>query len=271
LATYIGIDFSGGARPWRTEVPRPTVWLAFLQSYSGKLKLKQLLPVQALEGNGTPFDRLVCLLMAGEYEAAAIDAPFSLPARHMPSGGVTELLQKVRVLPNGADRPFPLGRQIVEMGEGIAVKDRAKPLRATEAYWTARGVNTRSTMWAGARGGASFAAACLRLLERTRRPCWPWATSNNGMLVEAFPAAQLIHWGLPYQRYSGPEGSKSRVLILNGLRSRLSFSSNQTKLMIESADALDATIAAFAAVAVATRSVFDFKTAPVDGFISVAK
>jgi hypothetical protein len=41
--------------------------------------------------------------------------------------------------------------------------------------------------------------------------------------------------------------------------------------MIESADALDATIAAFAAVAVATRRVFDFKTAPVDGFISVAK
>jgi Protein of unknown function (DUF429) len=271
LATYIGVDFSGGARPWRSEILRPTVWLSFLQSSSGNLKLIKLLPVQALNGAGTPFDRLVRLLVAGEFEAAAIDAPFSLPARYMPSGGHAELLQKVRALPNGIDRPFPRGRQIVELGESIAIKNCAKPLRVTEAYWTVRGVNTRSTMWAGPRGGAPFAAACLRLLEQTGRPCWPWTISNNAMLVEAFPAAQLIHWGLPFQGYSGLEGSKTRTLILKGLRQRLSMTSAQTKLMYQSDDALDATIAAFGAVAAATGRVFDFKNAPVDGFISIAE
>lgn len=153
MATYIGIDFSGGSRPWRPDVACPSVWLALLQGPPGNLKLKQLFAVQDLEGCGGPFDRFVSLVAAGQYEVAAIDAPFSLPERPMPAGGHAELLANVRAMPNADDRPFPLGRQIVELGESIAAKNRIKPLRATEAYWAARGVNTRSTMWAGARGG----------------------------------------------------------------------------------------------------------------------
>jgi hypothetical protein len=91
------------------------------------------------------------------------------------------------------------------------------------------------------------------------------------MLVEAFPAAQLCQWALPYQLYSGPEGSKIRGLILKSLEARLSMNSTQAKLIIQSADALDATIAAFAAVAAANGQVVNFKAAPVDGFISVAE
>lgn len=41
--------------------------------------LLDLRPVQNLPSDGKPFDRLVTLLSASQYEAAAIDAPFSLP------------------------------------------------------------------------------------------------------------------------------------------------------------------------------------------------
>ena len=181
------------------------------------------------------------------------------------------MLQKIRALPNGTDRPFPLAAQIVALGESVAPKEQAKPLRLTEAYCTTRGVNTRSTMWAGARGGAPFTAACLRLLERARRPCWPWSSVKTGMLVEAFPAAQLRHWDLPYRGYSGPGTSRVRTLILKGLKHRLPMNSTHVKLMTQSADALDAVIAAFAAIAAANGSVFGFKTVPADGFISVAE
>jgi hypothetical protein len=53
-----------------------------------------------------------------------------------------------------------------------------------------------------------IAAACLRLLERAGRPCWPWATSNNGMLVEAFPAAQTDSLGPTPSTLLGTGGIK---------------------------------------------------------------
>ena len=270
MSRFIGIDFSGGARPWRPAVACPTVWLASVDG-SDKPQLRELVPVQSLDGDEAPFDRLVRRLAAGDFEAAAIDAPFSLPIAHMPPGGHAELLQIVRALPNAPDRPFPLGNSIVALGEAVAPKVRPKPLRQTEAYWAARGVNTRSTMWAGARGGAPLVAACLRLLEQVERPCWPWAAFQTGILVEAFPAAQLRQWSLPHQRYSGSGATDVRDLIIAGLCKRLRMSSTYLQLVVQCADALDAVIAAFAAMAVATGTVADFGSPHEDGFISVAE
>jgi hypothetical protein len=270
MSTFIGIDFSGGARPWKEHVREPTVWLAFVGDLGDRLSLNKLLPVQALEGNGSAFDRLVALLAAGAYEVAAIDAPFSLPVAHLPQGSHSELILNVRALPNGLDRPFPTGASIVTLGEMVAPKTELKPLRQTETYWKSRGVNTRSTMWNGPRGGAPFAAACLCLIERSQRPCWPWSEFQPGILCEAFPAAQLHHWGLPCTKYSGFAGQSTRERIFNGIRNRLVVNAHHAETILRSADALDAVVATFAAVAVAKRSVVAFDATHPDGFIAVA-
>jgi hypothetical protein len=271
MSRFIGIDFSGGARPWRPLVKNPTVWLALVENNGDGLRLDDLRPVQLLAGDKTPFDRLVKLLAAGDFEVAAVDAPFSLPFAHMPRGGHTELLQLVRTLPNGVDRPFPLGASIVALGEGVAPKVSDKPLRQTEAYWAAKGVNTRSTMWNGPRGGAPFAAACLRLLERSERPCWPWTTLQRGVLCEAFPAAQLRHWRLPHQGYSEPAATNVREVILAGLRKRMRMNSTHADAIAKCADALDAVIAVFAAIAVADQAIVGSNISYADGNISVAE
>jgi Protein of unknown function (DUF429) len=269
MSDFIGIDFSGGARPWWPSVTRPTVWLATVKDSGNKARLLELKPVQSLGGNEPPYDRLLRLLTAGDFEAAAIDAPFSLPLAHLPQRSHAELLRRARALPNAPDRPFPSGASLVALGESVAKKVQAKPLRQTEAYWAARGVNTRSTMWMGPRSGAPIAAACLRLLERVERPLWPWVRFQSGILVEAFPAAQLRHWGLPHQGYSRPDSKKVRESILAGLRDRLQVSNPHADIAIGIPDALDAIIAAFAAVAVANDKVAGFDVAYQDGVIAV--
>jgi hypothetical protein len=133
----------------------------------------------------------------------------------------------------------------------------------------ARGVNTRSTMWAGPRGGASLAAACLRLLERSPCSLWPWAKFQRGILGEAFPAAQLRHWNLPHQRYAGRDAVKIREVILEDVRSRLRVNKSHADLAVTYADALDAIIAAFAAIAIANGTVTGFKMPSSEGFVAV--
>ena len=271
MSGFIGVDFSGGARPWRQSVSRPTVWLARLQEERGDIRLQEIMPVQQLAGDGSPFARLVKLLSEGQFEAAAIDAPFSLPLRHLPAGGQAALRQSVRSLANAPDRDFPLGVDIVRLGEAIAKKDSAKPLRETEKYWAGQRVNTRSTMWSGSRGGAPFAAACLRLLELADRPIWPWHRSQPGILGEAFPAAQLCQWKLPFRAYSRPDQVETRKEIVIGLKERASIQPTDERKLLDSADALDAVIAAFAAIAIAKNDVVNFSQAGEEGFIAVAK
>jgi Protein of unknown function (DUF429) len=271
MTRFMGVDFSGGARPWRPIVARPTVWIATAEKDIRGLRLTELIPVQSLAGDGQPFHRLVNFLAAGDFEVAAIDAPFSLPLAHLPKGGHAELLQKVRALPNGPDRPFPTGASIMALGEAESPKAQAKPLRETEAYWAAQGVNTRSTMWNGPRGGAPFAGACLRLLEQSGRPSWPWDNSQPGVLCEAFPAAQLRHWGLPYQGYSQSTAGQVREAIVGDLQSRIDLSEVHRGILMRNPDALDALISAFAAIAVADNAVTGFHTPLPDGFISVAE
>lgn len=262
---YLGIDFSGGADPWKARCSRPTVWIATIEDIVAP-RLTDLRPVQSLPGEGDPFTRLVAMLRAGDFTAAGIDAPFAIPAKYLPPGGHTELLKRVDSLAPVSDRPFASGAALVELVEAAAPLDQKKPHRETERFWVKQGVNTRSTLWNGPRSGAAFTAACLTLLARSGRPIWLW-NCGPGMLVEAFPAAQLRQWTLPHHGYSKPEQYNAREQILVGLVEHLDFTVSQRGLMVGSPDALDAVIATFAAIAAVQRGApADY---PADGLIAV--
>jgi lambda repressor-like predicted transcriptional regulator len=245
-ARFLGIDFSGGSGPWKASCAKPTVWIATLEAF----RLADLRPVQSLEGEGEPFDRLVALLREGKYRAAAIDAPFSLPAAHLPLGGHHGLLADIGLLAAAEDRPFPRGEAVIAYADAISPIRTAKVWRQTEREC---GALARSTLWNGARPGAPFTAACLTLLVRAQRPIWPWRDAP-GMLVEAFPAAQLRAWGLPNAGYGLPSEKPIRARIIAALEQRgLAIDPNDRKQMLVSPDALDAVIAAFAGRAAANR------------------
>jgi Protein of unknown function (DUF429) len=265
-ARFLGIDFSGGSGPWKAVCSRPTVWIATLEAF----RLADLRPVQDLPGDGPPFDRLVELLHEGRFRAAAIDAPFSLPEAHMPPGGHADLLKRVAAMPLADDRPFPRGQSILDLAQDIQTFDPGiKIWRATERSC---GALARSTLWNGARPGAPFTAACLTLLHRVRRPIWPWKDAQ-GMLVEAFPAAQLRAWGLPNANYSEPEAKPLRAKIIATLEKKqhLDIDPASRKAMLASPDALDAVIAAFAGRAAANRQLRHEKPATwkLEGAIAV--
>lgn len=245
-ASFLGIDFSGGAGPWRPVCASPTVWIATIRG----AELLSLLPVQQLAGSGEPFTRLVGLLKAGRYRAAAIDAPFSLPDAYMPIGGHPQLLHDIARMDPAADRPFPHGADIINYVSEYATLLTPKPSRLTEKEHGA----TRSTLWNGPRPGAPFTAACLTLLSQTERPIWPWRDSE-GMLVEAFPAAQLRVWGLPSTSYTAPEAGAARRKIIRHLETSMGLiiGSAQRRIMRQCADALDAVLAAYGARAASLR------------------
>lgn len=246
-ARFLGIDFSGGAGPWRPVCARPTVWIAALEGF----RLADLRPVQKLEGDADPFTNLISLLREGRYRAAAIDAPFCLPEAHMPSDGHAQLLKDIAQLPPAEDRPFPRGAALLAYARSHAPLASAKPSRSTERQHGA----TRSSLWNGTRPGAPFAVACLTLLARAHRPVWPWKDAQ-GMLVETFPACQLRTWGLPHTNYSDPEARALRARIIAHLEEKrhLLLDAADRKEMLKSADALDAVIAAFGARAAANRT-----------------
>ncbi len=152
-----------------------------------------------------------------------------------------------------APRPFPDAQSFVMTVAGTPPPlTPSKPRRDCERPWMQRGVNVRSTLWAGARGGAAMTAACLKLLVGAGRPLWPWASGRtNGCIAEAFPAAQLRHWGSPYQRYNGARGAVTRRDIVGQLEERVRFG-HHLSAVLNSADALDAVVCAFAAVAVSS-------------------
>jgi Protein of unknown function (DUF429) len=150
----------------------------------------------------------------------------------------------------------------------------AKVFRETEAYWIRKGVNVRSTIWAGPRGGAPFAAACMNLLAGLRGSVWPLTDGQGAVIVEAFPAGQLRQWGLPFTQYNGLEhpAVMNRRSILLGMEERGLSIDEQDRLKCEaSPDALDAVVCMFAASAVADAkvAVAPGKQAKTEGYIAV--
>jgi hypothetical protein len=251
---WLGIDFSGNALMWRQGCRRSNVWVADVRRDHDGLRLHDVCRVQQLPGSAEPFDRLAALLSAGQYEAAGIDAPFSVPDSFVQrTGGHSALLKQVgTALAMG--RPFMKGSDMVRLIAGVVPPlEPPKPMRAADALWTKRKINVRSPMWTGARPGAPMTAACLTLLHRAGRPLWPWSSRGPGLLVEAFPAGQLSTWGLPHVKYDGTSTAATAVrsTIIQALATRVRLRS-WTPTLLGSADALDAVLAGFGAIAVTT-------------------
>ena len=161
-------------------------------------------------------------------------------------------------IPLTKGRCFPKACAFVDdIVSGLALSTK-KRLRETERHWQKLGVNVWSTLWTGARGGAAMASACLIQLAETQRPFWPWKPAGRGLLVEAFPAAQLRYWKLPHQKYIGKaEGARSKRQQIRGFLSKLiQMDATKSQTMDDSADALDAVLCAFAAFAVTTGKAF---------------
>jgi hypothetical protein len=259
-------------------VPRQNqsnVWIAeVVQEVDNHLGLQSVSRVQSLPGQGSPFARLANLLSQGDFDASAIDAPFSVPSQFVPAAGHGILLQTVAAANMGGVRSFPLATTFVNAVTGqIPPLTPAKPLRETEIYWQKQGVNIRSTLWAGVRGGAPMTSACLTLLHRANCALWPWtAAGAPSLLIEAFPAGQLRHWRLPHQKYNGPslEAQQVRQAILANLQDRIDLRQFQATLLGD-ADALDAVLCTFAAIAVTSGhlGVAPGNLAAAEGWIAV--
>jgi uncharacterized protein DUF429 len=105
-------------------------------------------------------------------------------------------------------------------------------------------------------------------------PCWPWTEAKQGLIAEAFPAAQLQSWKLPSRKYDGTHGAEKRRGIICGLesQSRVLFGSFRSTAE-QSADALDAVIASFAAIAAhrgqATYPAVARSTVLLEGWIAI--
>ena len=251
---WIGIDFSGNHLQWRDTPAASAVWIAQIEQTRRGLRLVDLRRVQDLTGSEPPFARLARFLREAEFAVAGIDAPLAPPQGYF-TGSRAELLCAVRALPCGT-RPFPRGAQLVGL-LAPALTPRGRHVhRATEQVWRKRGVNVRSVLWNGPRGGAAFAAASLSLVADCGLAVWPWAAIEGGkVLAETFPAAQLRTWGLPYFGYNGPatEARRRRQAIVDGLaRAELAIPDALGTVLCASADALDSVLCALAARALST-------------------
>ena len=143
---------------------------------------------------------------------------------HVPKEGWPKLLQMVDALSVDPAAPFPTGQSLIALAQSMANLECLKPLRRTEKVWSERKINVRSTLWWKPRGGAPFAAACMKLLATAGfPPCWPWSSRTESLVVEAFPAAQLWSWNLPFQKYDGLDGIDVRKEIIRRLEPRVTF------------------------------------------------
>ena len=262
MATFAGVDFSGDAGKWSPGCSKSNVWVAEgTVNDEGKRLLLELRRVQALPGTDPPFQRLSRYLCENGFTAVALDAPFSVPAKYLPSGSHAELLSRVGGFQRGHERrPFAGGVELVNaLLPGNQSPKGLKVYRKTEDMWRRRGIAVRSTLWNGPRGGAPFTVACLTLLRATGLPLWPWCelpgrqAGPRTILAEAFPAAQLRTWGLPYVGYSKdePKQRETRIKILQGIKQqgKLTLSPSHAEVMVSDPDALDAVLCVYAAMA----------------------
>ncbi|HEY6352040.1 MAG TPA: hypothetical protein VI636_21810 [Candidatus Angelobacter sp.] len=171
---WLGIDFSGNSHNWPSDCQTSNVWFAEVIEHENELRLEGLGHVQRLPGLDAPFRRLAARLRTKDFCAAAIDAPFSVPADFIPVGGHDGLLALVKRIPL-ENRPFPEAKTFANTVIAGRAMATPKPLRRTEREWQDQGVNVRSTLWFGPRGGAAMTAACLVLLR---------AISGHGVSIE---------------------------------------------------------------------------------------
>ena len=94
-----------------------------------------------------------------------------------------------------------------------------------------------------------------------------------GLLVEAFPAAQLHQWELFHKGYSrdDQDGRSKREKILRDISPRIKVSGDLHAACRKSGDALDSVLCLFAAKAAAAGQapVYDPTAAELEGWIAV--
>jgi hypothetical protein len=270
---WLGIDFSGNHKMWSPGCGRSNVWIAEVEDRDG-LELRGLWQVQNLPGDEHPFVRLCDLLKKRPFTGAGIDAPFSIPAPLVTDSDYLKLLKAVGKIPHDG-RPFPCGTDFIKSLTGQTRLDPPKPYRSTDKIWAEKKVNIRSTLWGGARKGTAMTSACLTLLHEVGMPIWPWAgPTERGLIVEAFPAGQLNIWRLPNQKYTGKDdpSKQVRMHIITGLKNRINIPIEFIDKMKNSADAIDAVICAFAAIAVSDNKIEikpEYPASSLEGWISV--
>jgi hypothetical protein len=142
VGRWLGIDFSGNHLKWRPGCGTTNVWIADLHRDRAGLRVHDVRRVQQLAGAGSPFDRLATLLSTGEYEAAGIDAPFSVPDHFVRRAGSHAVLLSLVGSRTVLGRPFIRGGDLVQLVSG-----RAPPLTPPDTFWLRSGVNIRSPLW----------------------------------------------------------------------------------------------------------------------------
>jgi hypothetical protein len=133
----VGIDFSGNDRMWSTGCGNSNVWIAEVERSSPRPILVSLKRVQQLSGDGPPFDRLIQYLRETDFDAGAIDAPFSVPAEYLQPRTHSELLELIGKAKPIDARPFACAQEFVDLVLGERTTATKKPLRRTEEYWQA--------------------------------------------------------------------------------------------------------------------------------------
>lgn len=255
MKTWIGIDFSGNDQMWSAGTTRSNVWISTLEeSRHGDIRIRELCQVQALSRlqNETTFQALTRFLRDGRFDCAAIDAPFSLPREALPKDGFRWLMREVALLEVESGRRIPHGRQLIELArrkiKDLPHEGRKSPRRVVESHFGA----TRTPLWNGARGGAAFSVACMRLLaDIAVDRIWSGEGVPVSRLVEAYPSAQLHRWNLPRKGYDGEkkDAPRTRRGIVRRVVElwRLKLTDETRHRMEASADALDAVLCAFGA------------------------
>lgn len=84
--------------------------------------------------------------------------------------------------------------------------------------------------------------------------------------MEAFPAAQLRHWKIQHDGYNGNDykASSTRRELVQFVSARITLDDPFREKLEASADALDAVLCAFAAIAVTTGKLPDWLSGPLD-------
>src|SRR5262249_18740356 len=104
IERHLGIDFSGNHLRWRPKCRTSNVWIVELHRAGEAIVLHDVRRVQDLAGEGEPFERLAALLASGDYVAAGIDAPFSIPDQFVRAVGGHAALLKLVAAQTAVDR-----------------------------------------------------------------------------------------------------------------------------------------------------------------------
>jgi hypothetical protein len=157
MSRFLGIDFSSNHLIWRPGYGRSNVWIADVRKTGKRLVLEHIVRVQELPGHEHSLERLAALLREGDFDVAAIDAPFSVPRAFIRPESYARLLERIGSLSDPCECPFCRSEDFVKAVAGVDPPlNPPKPMRSTDAYWSQKGLNVRSTLWAGARGGAAW-------------------------------------------------------------------------------------------------------------------